>query len=276
MNPQDTDRKYVSASAPVNRRTARVADSETPPGPLASARQKKAAARALLGPPLADRLQAAQPASPDATRGSPLGAGRIVQALLATASGCGVVLGALQSSLALGAAGAAGLIGAATWAVADTLRRRRATTVRKAAALPAFDGDMLRRLDDLCDAIAPDLPREVCAQLVDLKDRFARIAGLLERTDVDEQFTSDDRMYLIESLRRYLPDTLLAYLAVPAAHRHDQPLDGGGTAAALLAGQLGLLQSELQAREDKLARAAGAALLRQQRFLQSKMVGRGD
>ena len=69
---------------------------------------------------------------------------------------------------------------------------------------------------------------------------------------------------------------LEAYLAVPAAHRHDQPLDGGGTAAALLAGQLGLLQSELQAREDKLARAAGAALLRQQRFLPSKIVGRGD
>ncbi|MEO9149083.1 MAG: hypothetical protein ABI212_06875 [Burkholderiaceae bacterium] len=283
-NPRGPGPRHVSATAPVNRRTARGRVAEEaplslPPDSVAAARQRQSAARALLGIPLAERIAAAQPAlrAGDAPASS-AGPARVGLALLTAAAGAGIVLGAVQSSLALGAAGAVGLLAAAGWSAAGRFRDRRRAAAATPAALampPAFEAATLRRLDELLATVAPQVPPGVCAQLVDLKDRFVRIATLLARADAGEHVPSDDRMYLIEAERRYLPDTLRAFLAVPLPQRHDRPLEeGGATALALLADQLALLQSELQLREDQLARAAGAALLRQQRFLRSKVGSR--
>ncbi len=283
-NPRGPGPRHVSADAPANRRTARVRSPDEVPLSLSSdsvttVRRRQAAARALLGASLAERIAAAQPVRSGAAVVSPIGAEQVALALLTAAAGTGAVLGALQSSLALGAAGGAGLLTAAVWGAAGRFRRRRSAGATPAitATPPAFDAATLHRLDELLVAVAPQLPPEICAQLVDLKDRFTRLAEVLGRGDTGEHFTSDDRMVVVEALRRYLPDTLLAFLAVPLPQRHDRPLEeGGATALALLADQLALLQSELQLREDKLACAAGAALLRQQRFLQSKVGARRD
>ena len=86
----------------------------------------------------------------------------------------------------------------------------------------------------------------------------------------DEHFTQDDRMFLVECLRRYIPDSLEAYLRVP--HRAPQP---GPVTARLIGGRRFannwiLLQDEIEKRGKKIGRSAAEDLLKQQRFLESK------
>jgi hypothetical protein len=76
-------------------------------------------------------------------------------------------------------------------------------------------------------------------------------------------------LYVRELVRRYLPDTLTAFLQVPAAQR-DTPGTDGRSALVLLGEQLGLLQSELSRREALLVQVSTEALQQQQRFLQAK------
>ena len=96
--------------------------------------------------------------------------------------------------------------------------------------------------------------------------------GLAIAAAVDEHFRPEDRLYVNECLRRYLPDSLQAYLAVPAGQRA-LPLADGQTAQDLLLGQLTPLHQELLDREAKLAGQASAALLRQQRVRTAKARG---
>jgi hypothetical protein len=63
---------------------------------------------------------------------------------------------------------------------------------------------------------------------------------------------------------------LLAYLKVPAQHRRQALAQDGTTPAQALASQLSLIQQALERQEALGVAAAGEALLRQQRFLQSK------
>ena len=100
------------------------------------------------------------------------------------------------------------------------------------------------------------------------------MALALDSAPLDGEFTLDDRLYVIESLRRYIPDTLSAYLQVPAAQR---TLPGAGdspSANDLLQSQLALLQSGLAQRAQRLSASAVEAMRRQQRFLQAKATRR--
>lgn len=105
--------------------------------------------------------------------------------------------------------------------------------------------------------------------LAEFKQLVARIARHPQSASTDEFFTVEDRLYVVECVRRYLPDSLQSYLAVPRSQRAVALADGG-SAESLLASQLDLLRSELEQREAKLARSAAEQLVRQQRFLQSK------
>ena len=97
-----------------------------------------------------------------------------------------------------------------------------------------------------------------------------RIARLGNQAGADENFTMEARPYVNECVRRYLPDTLPGYLQVPREQRTSTALEGGRSAADLLASQLDLLRAELADREARLARTAAEGLGKQQRFLQAK------
>ena len=73
-----------------------------------------------------------------------------------------------------------------------------------------------------------------------------------------------------ECLRRYIPDTLDAFLRVPATQRKTQLLDGQASAQALLLDQLSALQEEVTLREKKIGRSAAEGLMKQNRFLEAK------
>jgi hypothetical protein len=80
----------------------------------------------------------------------------------------------------------------------------------------------------------------------------------------------DDRFYLGELVRRYVPDTLSAYLQVPAGQRNTVVPETSLSASALLDEQLALLQAELIRIEKLLVEGSHEALQQQQRFLSAK------
>jgi hypothetical protein len=117
--------------------------------------------------------------------------------------------------------------------------------------------------------IAPEIPADIAQQLADLKQSIVRIGRNPAAAQPDEHFTFEDRMYVVECVRRYLPDGLQAYLGVPKAQRLEALADGQ-TPHALLVAQLEMLRAGLAERETKLARSAAEALLQQERFLKAK------
>lgn len=129
-----------------------------------------------------------------------------------------------------------------------------------AAELDAFDR--------LLAAVAGELTDAQRAALRQIKTLIVEIAGRSDATDAP--FAFDDQLYAIACVRRYVPDSLSAFVAVPVALRGDPTLASGNCAEELLMQQLELLRSELQKRRLRAARGAVGPLLRQQRFLETQ------
>lgn len=259
------DPHYVAADRPVNRRTAgrQLRLQPQPVNSAVQARLAAAQARSRLGPALAGQIRFGVAEAPR----TPMPKRAIVGGILAAAGAVALFLALLQASPLLAAAGAAALLGglALTW----RSLRSRATGSAPALAQPLFDEASLRALDGALEQMAPEVPQAIAAQLTGLKKLIVRIARHGSTAVVDENFTMEDRLYITECVRRYLPDTLQSYLAVPRAQRDAAMLEGQ-SAAQLLSGQLDLLRVELEKRETRMGRSAAELLLRQQRFLQSK------
>ena len=252
--------KYVTADRPVNRRTAGVhlAEPQAANG-AAQERINAVAARARLGRPLVEL--AGSPAASAVGRTRPL---TILGSMVGAFGGVALVLAGLESSV-LWLGGGASLLLAA---VALLRRARPQASPAEAVAAPLLDEATLSRLDDALTAVVTELDEATTADVMALKAAIARLAVL--RPVVDEHFTLDDRMYVVECVRRYLPDSLQSFLAVPREHRHSQVLESGGTASAMLREQLQLLRAGLEQREGRAAQSAAGQLLRQQRFLAAK------
>ena len=268
------DPRYVSASEPVNRRTAKPAAPR--PEPINPVVQQRLAAKwatqhakARLGASLAAQLHVApSPASP----ASALTPWFITGAVVAAMAGVGLLLAVIGQSLMLAGASAVALaVGAGLMTVVH--RRFGAAAPEAASPLAAatlFDAASIAAFDRVVHSMAADAPNDVSAALAGLKQQLVRIAQLAASAGVDEHFTLDDRLYLRELLRRYLPDSLEAYLLVPADQRLAPVLGHGASAASLLLAQLAMLSAQLSQRETQLTVSKAANLLRQQRFLASK------
>lgn len=275
--PQSSQR-FASSSGPVNRRTVRQPlEVSPPPQAHASLRQRMAQvqARHRLGQPLSQRLAVG---GSNRLRGATPAASVGAAGALAL-GGVGLLLAGLQASWLLGAA-SVGLTGLAAglWMVAR--RQSAATSLAEQPLLPLFDATALAKLDEVLHHLASEMTEAQLAPLRSLADTLERMAPLMRRVGVNEQFTQEDHFYVTECVRRYLPDTLQAYLQVPR-HSRAQPapasLDAGSgpapSADELLATQLALLQTELGRREKALTSASTEALQKQQRFLKAKGAG---
>lgn len=265
--PPQAGQRFASSSGPVNRRTVRQPVELAPaPQAHASLRQRMAQvqARHRLGTPLSQRLMSGSPGhSRTTTPAVSIGA-----AVALALGGVGMLLAVLQASWLLGV-GAVGLIGVAVglWVVAR--RQSAASEVAAQTLLPRFDTTALAQLDEVLHHLASEMSEAQLVPLRQLADTLERMAPLMRRVGVNEQFTQEDHFYVTECVRRYLPDTLQAYLQVP---RHSRTLAAPDASSAddLLATQLALLHTELARREQALNRASTEALEKQQRFLLSK------
>jgi hypothetical protein len=258
--------KYIASDGPVNRRTASRKLRDAPAvNPLVSERLAAAQARNRLGPSLAEQVRAGSAPA----RRAALPALAIVGAIAATVAAVVLFLGWLQSSLLLALAGLAGVViglGLA-W---HAQRRQDAAAAPAHIAATLLDDSALQALDHALEQLGPELPEAVVERLTALKELIVRMARLGNQAGIDENFTMEDRLYVNECVRRYLPDTLQSYLKVPREQRASTALEGGRNAVDMLLGQLELLRVELAEREERLARTAAEGLVKQQRFLQAK------
>lgn len=268
MNPRP-DPRYASAKGPVNRRTApREGPTAAPVHTRVQRQLQHTQARQLLGAPLSHQLT--RQASRSSAR--PSGVRHAVLGLAPIAGLAGAWLLWQQAGPAALAAGGALLAGSVVALVWAWRNRRRAQQLAGMAA-PAglgFDPQALARLDQVLELLAPQVPGKTLARLVGLKSTLVRMAPLLAQAQVSEHFTPDDRLYIGECVRRYLPDSLQGWLQVPAHLRAVAGEADGLSAQALLDQQLELLQAELLKREQKLGLGAAEPLRQQQRFLGDK------
>jgi hypothetical protein len=279
--PPRSDR-YASATQPINSRTAPAQGKQTasrasatptvlPPG--FRDRMVRLAAQKRLGPGLVQAL--ARGAGP-----SPLSAGVVLMALGGTAAGVVAILLGLRGALPEFAVATVVSLGLFAGAWVRRSRERNPIGRARTGKLP-LDEASLQALDTVCENVAPALQADAVAALRGIKASLVRMLPMLNAAEVDGHFTRDDLSYTVELVRRYLPDTLEAYLRVPAAQRgqatdgqsSDKAPDkssGQSSADALLLAQLRLLQTELNQRETRLGQLRTGALEQQGRFLEAK------
>jgi hypothetical protein len=129
----------------------------------------------------------------------------------------------------------------------------------------------LERLDRLVAQARPHLPDELAARLYSVRCSVAQALPWL----IEAPSREADLYTVRETVRRYLPDTLTSYFAVPAALRTGHAVKDGKTAAQLLAEQLALLDEEMREIASKAASGDVQALVANGRFLEARF-RRGD
>ena len=125
----------------------------------------------------------------------------------------------------------------------------------------------VRRLVDL---VAVGIPKEALEELHGIERTLAELLPRLRQMEDAGAISVKESFTVVETIKRYLPDTLGAYLRLPKFYAQMQPLAGHQTAAQLLTEQLKVLKGSL----EEIARNAFAGdadkLVRNGRFLQAK------
>lgn len=269
MNENSRESRLVSGDGPINRRTMnRDLLGGAPPhetvNPEAIARAERSQARSAIGAGLEDQVQSIQAPARQAPQ-----ALQIISSIVVACAVVTCLLAWLQKSMLLGGAACglliAGILGLLSWWKRQS---NQASPGGMGLSIPIFDRKALQKFDAALEAAAHELSPEASSTLRQIKASLAKIAIRASRSD--EHFTQDDRMYLVECLRRYIPDSLEAYLRVPREQRNQAILPGGTSAEEAMLRQLRLLQDEIEMRDKKIGRSAAEDLLKQQRFLESK------
>lgn len=186
---------------------------------------------------------------------APVPAGAVLLGLI------GLVLGS-GAMLALDGVARGALLGLAALSLGGCLAwvlRVRRLVPSGAAAQSLLDDQRawLEALDTLLARVRPALDDTLREALQRCHDALLRALPLAGELDLP------DRYYLDEAMRRYLPDSLQAFLALPPAHRD-------ASACESLSAQLGLLQQAFEQREREAVRRRAEALERQREFLRRK------
>lgn len=266
--PVPSPKNVASSDGPVNRRTARLKAVQTqPPAPASpTVRQHmmRLHNRQQLGAPLVQRLRAVPVA---VRRRVPWLWGLAVPGMVGTGVAWVAHGGMWWLSWGLGLCGVLGGAGAL---VQHLQSRRDAPAPDPTSPVQVFDLETLAHLDQVLASMSNEMSADHAAALQALIDTIVRIAPVLGRAEVNEVFTQDDRFYVLECVRRYLPDSLQAYLQVPARARAT-PVDAQTPSPdALLLTQLQQMHRKLLSCEQALDHASTEALQRQQRFLAAR------
>ena len=269
MNDPQGKGKFAVSSGPVNRRTANPAQRSAPKthAPVVLDRLKATQAKHRLGSGLVQRLaiSASGARAPTHARIS-----LIVQSMGCTVSGVGLFVGAIQSSWAVVGISAAVLLGLGAWTW-RSYRQQQASApellLNRAALADPAD---FHRLDGLLEQVAKESSTATIEILVKFKETLVRCVALDSEHQSPGLLASDDGLFLRESVRRYAPDSLQAYLKVSQSEREIRVIDDGKTASAMLHAQIALIAEQLQQRAVRLTEISGEALLQQQRFLAAK------
>lgn len=272
MNDLKKSKNYAVAKGPVNRRTAAAAPEAKPVVAQAVLqRVSMAHAKRRLGTPLLQRLTAS---ADEASHGKLPTVTAIVQATGGTVCAMGVGLGVIQGSVLVAGISALALGAVGIWAsVSRRSLREDGVGQPSVAAKELADPEALARLDAVMEKMAAQAPQATVDSLARLKESIARCMALVGATAEEGSLATEESLYLRETVRRYIPDSINSCLQVPQKDRATLVIDGSKPALDLLHDQLQMIQQQLDTRQSKLTQIAGEALLRQQRFLAAKAGG---
>jgi len=180
--------------------------------------------------------------------------------------------------LALGGLGLffAGIIHVWWWAIvaglygAGALGWPRSDLARTAERTELSSEALASQVRKLVDSVASGLPKESLDRLRGIQGTLSELLPRLKELRDRGVISAKDSFTVIETVRRYLPDTLGAYLRLPRFYAQMQTLADGRTASQTLLAQLTVLDTSLQ----DVARSAFAgdaeALVVNGHFLQDK------
>lgn len=182
------------------------------------------------------------------------------------------------SVLALGGLGLffAGVIGSYWWAIvaglygAGVLGWPRNDLAETAAQTELSAEHLATQVRRLVDSVAKGLPKDALEILNSIETTLAELLPRLEQMKDRGAISAKDSFTVIETVRRYLPDTLAAYLRLPKFYAQVQPLADGRTASQTLAQQLRMLDTSLKEVAKSAFDGDAEQLLTNGRFLESK------
>jgi hypothetical protein len=129
---------------------------------------------------------------------------------------------------------------------------------------------LAQQVTKLVDSVAQGLPKEAIELLRSIQGTLAELLPRLDELRDRGVISGRDSFTVVETVRRYLPDTLAAYLRLPKYYAQMQTLSDGRTASQTLLDQLRVLDTSLK----DVARSAFAgdaeALVSNGKFLQEK------
>jgi hypothetical protein len=131
-------------------------------------------------------------------------------------------------------------------------------------------GQLAQQLRRLVDSVAPGLPKDALGSLRSIQDTLGELLPRLQDLSDRGVISGRDSFTVIETVRRYLPDTLAAYLRLPKYYAQMQTLADGRTASQTLLEQLQVLDSSLKNVAKSAFAGDAEALVTNGQFLQSK------
>ncbi len=156
--------------------------------------------------------------------------------------------------LALGGLGLffAGFLDASWWLIvgglygAGVLGWPRKAVPQIAQETTASTEKLAQQIHHLVSNVGNGLPMESLDALRSIQDTLNELLPRLMDLENRGVISAKDSFNVLETVRRYLPDTLTAYLRLPKTYAKMQPLADGRTASQTLLEQLGVLNMSLK------------------------------
>lgn len=182
------------------------------------------------------------------------------------------------SLLALGGLGLffGGVIHAYWWAIvaglygAGVLAWPRNDLALTAERTELTTAELAQQVRKLVDSVANGLPKEALDLLHAIQGTLNELLPRLEEMRDRGIISAKDSFTVFETIRRYLPDTLAAYLRLPKFYAQMQTLADGRTATQTLVEQLGVLDTSLKEIAKNAFAGDAEALVSNGKFLQNK------
>ena len=196
---------------------------------------------------------------------------RLLLFLYSTGNIVGCALALLGLGLFFG-----GIIHAFWWAIVAGLYAVGAlawpsSSLAQTAAQTELSADQLaQQIRKLVDSVASGLPKDSLGCLRNIQSTLSELLPRLKELGERGIISGKDSFTVIETVRRYLPDTLAAYLRLPKFYAQMQPLADGRTASQTLLDQLTVLDASLKAIAGSAFSGDAEQLITNGKFLESK------
>jgi hypothetical protein len=129
---------------------------------------------------------------------------------------------------------------------------------------------LAQQVRKLVNSVAQGLPKEAVALLYSIQGTLDELLPRLKTLRERGVISAKDSFTVIETVRRYMPDTLAAYLRLPKYYAEMQPLADGRTASQTLLVQLRVLDTSLKDVAKSAFAGDAEALVTNGQFLQKR------